>query len=121
MCPSQPDEPKVTDEAGAPVSSRQENLLNYALLPFDHGVAAMERQLLRLGVPVEMMARIMMQHAASLCVLIEPVELRAQIMQKLIRNFPAQVQIAKVESAKTPGGVIVPNGAHVEERTGRPI
>ena len=109
------------DPTGAPVSARQENLLNYAISPFDHGVAAMERQLIRLGIPLEMLARAMMQHAASICALIEPAALRAEVMQKLIRNFPAQVQVAKVEASKTQGGVIVPNGAHVDAPTGPTI
>lgn len=115
MSHSQPDS---ADEA---VSPRQDNLLTYALHPVDHGIAAMERQLIRLGVPLEMMAKMMMQHAASVCALIEPPIARAEVMERLIKNFPAQVQIAKVESSKTPGGVIVPNGAKVAEAVGREI
>ena len=109
------------DQTGAPISARQENLLNFALTPFDHGVAAMERQLIRLGVPLETLLRVITNHAASIVALIEPAALRAEVMQKLIMNFPAQVQVAKVEASKTQGGVIVPNGAHVDAPTGPPI
>lgn len=103
------------------MSDREDNLLNYAMTPFDHGVAAMERQLIRLGVPLEMLAKAMTQHAASICALIEPPAVRAEVMQRLIKNFPAQVQVAKVESSRTQAGVIVPTGARVGEPTGRPI
>jgi len=87
------------------------NIVEAAMSPFDHGVAAMERQLLALGVPVEFLARVLMQHAASIIALVEPPGVRAEAMKELIGNFPQMVRRAKLSMATTAGGIIVPGRA----------
>lgn len=89
-----------------------------ALGPVDHGIAAMERQLLGLGVPHETLARIMLNHAASIIALIEPPIARAQVMQKLIGNFPEAVRLANLAASKTEGGVILPKAQLMEAAPG---
>lgn len=84
------------------------NITNMIMTPFDHGVAAMERQLLDLGVPADFLARVMMQHAASIISLVEPAGVRAQYMRTLIENFPHMVRVAREAAVTTPGGVILP-------------
>jgi hypothetical protein len=84
------------------------NPVEMAVTPFDHGVAAMERQLLAMGVPVEFLARVLMNHAASIVSLIEPAAVRAEAMKGLISNFPQAVRRAQLAAATTPGGVILP-------------
>ena len=85
-----------------------------ALGPVDHMIAAGERQLLALGVPHEVLAKIMLQHSASIVSLIEPPAVRAQVMQRLISNYPEAVRVALMAASKTPGGVILP-GPRLEE------
>ncbi len=75
---------------------------------FDHGVAAQERALLGMGIPVDFLARILMQHAASVIALAEPAATRAEYMKNLIQNFPQMVRRAKLAASTTPGGVILP-------------
>jgi hypothetical protein len=85
------------------------NLAELAMTPVDHGIAAMERQLLALGVPIPFLARILMQHAASIISLAEPAAIRHELMKELIGNFPAMVRRAQLASATTTGGVILPH------------
>lgn len=89
-----------------------------ALGPVDHGIAAMERQLLGLGVPHETLARIMLNHAASIIALIEPPIVRAQVMKNLIGNFPEAVRLANLAASKTDGGVILPRAELKEAAPG---
>ena len=92
-----------------PEAPPKPNIVEAAMMPVDHGIAAMERQLLALGVPVTFLARVLMQHAASIIALVEPPAIRAQAMAELIRNFPAMVRRAQLASATTAGGVILPH------------
>lgn len=85
------------------------NPVEVGMTVFDHGVAAQERQLLALGVPVPFLARVLMHHAASIVALAEPPAIRAEIMKELISNFPAAVRRAQLASATTAGGVILPH------------
>jgi hypothetical protein len=87
----------------------RQNLAELAMTPVDHGIAAMERQLLALGVPIPFLARILMQHAASIISLAEPAAIRAELMKELISNFPQMVRRAQLASATTTGGVILPH------------
>jgi hypothetical protein len=85
------------------------NLTELAVTPVDHGIAAMLRQLLALGIPIDFLARVMMQHSASLLAFIEPASVRAQAMATLINNFPQMVRRAQLAAASTPGGIILPH------------
>lgn len=88
-----------------------------ALGVVDHAVAAMERQLIAARVPAELLAKVMLQHSASIVALIEPPALRAQVMQRLIGNYPEAVRAATIAASKTPGGVILPRPELTEEAT----
>ncbi len=85
------------------------NLTAAAMTPVDNGIAAMERSLLGLGVPIPFLARVLMQHSASIVALAEPPAIRAEIMKSLIRDFPAMIRRAQLASATTTGGVILPH------------
>jgi len=85
------------------------NPVETAMTVFDHGVAAQERALLNMGIPIPFLARILMQHAASILALAEPAAIRAEIMRDIIGNFPAAVRRAQLASATTTGGVILPH------------
>lgn len=87
------------------------DLVTAALSPVDFAIAAAERQMLSLGVPVEILIRWAMQHAASLCAVIPNPAVRAQLMKQAIGNFPTQVRNAVVTSRTTTGGIIMPGGA----------
>jgi hypothetical protein len=88
--------------------TRTRNPVEAAMTVFDHGLAAQERVLLNMGVPLEFLARILMQHSASIISLAEPAEIRAEHMKTLIRNYPEMVRRAKLAAVTTPGGVILP-------------
>lgn len=83
---------------------------------FDHGLAAQERALLNMGVPVDFLARILAQHAASIISLASPASVRAEYMRALIQNFPTQVRKAQLAAATTPGGILLP-GKRVDALT----
>ena len=85
------------------------NPVETAMTVFDHGVAAQERALLNMGIPIPFLARVLIQHAASIIALAEPAAIRAELMKQLISNFPAQVRRAQIASATTTGGVILPH------------
>src|SRR5579863_231803 len=108
----------MSDKAAPEPNRQQPDIAQIALGPFDHMVAAGERQLLSLGVPVDVMVRIMMQHAASILALVEPAGVRAEIMRNMIGNFPSMVRTAQLAASKTPGGVILPRARLPEEGNG---
>ena len=89
--------------------SSKVNLTELAVSPFDHGIAAQERQLLALGVPVVFLARVLAQHCASIVSLVEPASIRADVMRSLISDFPGMVRKALLASATTAGGIILPH------------
>ena len=89
----------------------------YAMTVFDHAVAAMERQLLAGGTPIDFLARVLMQHAASILALVEPATIRSEIMKALIGNFPAQVRAAQVAASTTRSGLVVPAGTVPAEKS----
>ena len=97
------------------------NRISTAMTVFDHAVAAMERQLLAGGAPVDFLARVMMQHAASILALVEPAAVRAEVMKMLIGNFPAQVRAAQLAASTTKSGLVVPVGVVSAEEGPRPI
>ena len=96
------DQPKI---AGTSV-----DLVTAALSPIDFAIAAAERQMLSLGVPVEILIRWAMQHAASLCAVVPNPAIRAELMKQAIGNFPTQVRNAVTTSRTTTGGIIRPGG-----------
>jgi len=92
----------------APRQPSPRDLAQIALSPFDHGLGATERQLLAVGVPAEILMTVLLQHAASILALIEPAEIRAQMLRNVIGNFPVMVRTAQLAASKTAGGVILP-------------
>lgn len=86
------------------------DLVTAALSPIDFAIAAAERQMLSLGVPVEILIRWAMQHAASLCAVVKTPLMRAELMKQAIGNFPTQVRNAVTTSRTTTGGIIRPGG-----------
>jgi hypothetical protein len=110
---------EVTSERA--VLASRNPIMDYAVPPVDHAIAAMERQLISLGFPLEMLVKMMMQHAASVVALIDSPTMRQEVMQKAIGNFPGQVKVALNAVSMTQGGIVVPKGVQVSEPTGRPI
>ncbi len=91
------------------VTETKQDIVSVAVTPFDHMVAAGERALLNMGIPIPFLARILMQHAASLVALVEPPAIRHEILKELVSNFPAAVRRAQLASATTTGGIILPH------------
>ncbi len=85
------------------------NPVTSALTVLDHGLAAQERALLNMGIPLEFLARVLMQHSASILSLVEPAVVRADMMKTLIGNYSTMVRQAKLAAITTPGGVILPH------------
>ncbi len=84
------------------------NPVEICLTVFDHGIAAQERQLLALGIPISLLARILAQHSASILALISQPTMRADAIKEIISNYPQMVRRAQLAAATTPGGVILP-------------
>lgn len=89
----------------------QQERINLSLTPVDHGIAAMERQLLAMGVPIRLLAQVLLNHSASIVSLIDPPEIRAQVMKELIGNYARMVETARTAAATTRGGIILPKVA----------
>ena len=85
------------------------NLIEVAMTVLDNGLAAQERALLNMGIPLEFLARVLMQHSASILALAEPAAIRAEMMRGLIRDYPAMVRKAQLASVTTTGGIILPH------------
>lgn len=88
---------------------RRHDPITLALSPVDFALAAAERQLLDLGIPIDVLVRFAMQHAASILALVEPPAVRAEMLKQHVSNFPTMVRNALLAQRTTGGGIIVPS------------
>lgn len=109
----------VTSERA--VLTSRNPIMDYAVPVADHAIAAVERELVKMGCPLEFLVKVLLQHAASVIALMESPIMRQEVMATAIGNFPGQVKVALNMAAMTKGGIVVPKDAQVSEPTGRTV
>lgn len=93
---------------GAPSPRLPENIGKIILDPMQHGLAAYERQALKLGVPAHDVVEMLLNHLASVVAMIEPAGARAATVEGLVAGFSTMVQKHLDARKMTAGGVFVP-------------
>jgi hypothetical protein len=102
-------ETETTHQANlGPVSNLPPNLGVLLLEPLNHGLAAAERQALKMGVPAHDMINLLLNHLASVCAMIEPPQAREALIKDLVSSFSVMVRKHVEARFTTPGGLLLP-------------
>lgn len=86
------------------------NLGKLVLEPWQHALAAGMRHALRVGVPVNNVIEMLLNHMASVVALVEPPGVRAALVKGLVESFPDMIRQHVDARQTTQGGVFIPPG-----------
>ncbi len=80
------------------------------IAPFNQAMAAGTREMLRLGITINAILEMQINHLASTVAQIEPPGARLAAIEDIVRQFSPLVRAHVDMKNTTAGGVIVPNG-----------
>lgn len=80
------------------------------LEPFTHAMAAGLRKALEMGVPVDQILGILLNHVASITAMLEPEGAREETVKDIVRQLAPLVSQHLDMRNKSPGGVLLPTG-----------
>lgn len=96
----------------ADVKSINTDDLGRAILqPWDHAMAAYEREAAKMGVPAHRVLNLLLNHMASVVAMIDPPQARELLIEDLVKAFAPMVRQHIDARFKSPGGVFLPGGA----------
>ena len=84
------------------------NIVPTILSPLEHGIAAMEREALKVGVPADKIINMLLNHMCSVVAMIDPPPVREETIKALVKSFAPMVRQHVEARFTTPGGVKLP-------------
>jgi phosphoribosylcarboxyaminoimidazole (NCAIR) mutase len=105
----------MADEMKTEGMIRARDLSKALLDPLNHAMAAGERHAIKMGVPVEAILEMNMNHLCSVVAMIEPAPVREFLITKLCGEMAGLVSQHALAIRTTAGGVVLPSGAKMPE------